>query len=73
MPQSLNNAVPKWYTVLVFMSLVAISFHVLLEHGLIFPALLSLARDLPFFHVRMLARDMPLVLMIVVGGIPLLC
>jgi cation transport ATPase len=73
MPQSLNNAVPKWYTVLVFLSLVAIGFHFLLEHRLIFPALLSSARDMPFFHVRVLSRDIPLVLVIVVGGIPLLC
>jgi len=73
MPQSLKNAVPKWYTVLVFMSLVAIGFHVLLEHRLIFPALLSSARDMPFFHGRMFSRDIPLVLVIVVGGIPLLC
>src|SRR5215471_7657896 len=61
MPQSLNHTVTKWYTVLVLMALVAIGVHVLLAHGLIFPALLSSARDMPF------------VLVIVVGGVPLLC
>src|SRR6516165_927126 len=73
MPQSLNNTVPKWYTILVLMALVAIGCHVLLEHRLIFPALLSPARDISFFHGRVFSRDMPLVLVIVVGGVPLLC